>query len=136
MAASGSFADRIVGAFAAPFVALRVPPNWITVLGGLLILIPAAFAADGRYLWAGLTLGFVAMMDTVDGHVARATNRTTPFGGFLDSVIDRVSDGIILIGIGLGTDGSARWWAVLGAGLIGPRLRGGVAPARLVPPAL
>jgi hypothetical protein len=38
-------------------------------------------------------------MDTFDGAVARASGRSTPFGGFYDSVSDRISDGLILAGI-------------------------------------
>jgi CDP-diacylglycerol--glycerol-3-phosphate 3-phosphatidyltransferase len=40
-----------------------------------------------------------AIFDLVDGPVARESNRVTRFGGFLDSVLDRYSDLILLMGL-------------------------------------
>jgi phosphatidylglycerophosphate synthase len=41
-------------------------------------------------------------MDALDGSVARASGRSTPFGGFYDSVSDRIADGVVLAGVA--------WW--------------------------
>lgn len=122
LAGHGPATERLARILAWPFIALRVPPNALSVLGVLLIAIPVLFAVQGRFLLAGVTLGAVALFDTIDGTVARATNRVTRFGGFLDSVLDRVADAAILIAIGVQSDGSARWWLVLGAGLVGQYL--------------
>jgi hypothetical protein len=48
---------------------------------------------------AGLALLLGGAMDALDGAVARATGRSTPFGGFYDSVSDRISDALIFGGI-------------------------------------
>ena len=118
LAGRGPTTQRLSRWFAAPFVLLRVPPNALTVIGALLVCFPAAYAAQADYLLAGLLFGLVSLFDMVDGAVARATNRVTPFGGFLDSVMDRVADAAILIGIGMGVTGSW-WWALIGAALVG-----------------
>ena len=40
-----------------------------------------------------------ALFDMVDGRVARETNQVTRFGGFFDSVLDRYSDLVLLMGL-------------------------------------
>lgn len=102
---------------ARPFAALGIHPNAITLLGALLILIPAYYASEARWLAAGLLLAIVSCFDFLDGAVARAQNKVTPFGGWLDSLLDRLSDGVILLAIGLGLD-SRNGWLVVGAALI------------------
>lgn len=105
-------------ALAAPFVALRIPPTAVT----LLALVPAAFACylAGTGHWGAAVASGVAagLLDVADGAVARRTNRVTAFGGFLDSVLDRVVDAAFLVAVGFGLD---RWdgWALVGAALIG-----------------
>ena len=42
---------------------------------------------------------FSGVFDILDGGVARAKGRITPFGGVLDSVCDRYSDGLMFLGI-------------------------------------
>ena len=41
-------------------------------------------------------------MDLLDGTVARKTGKVSTFGGFLDSTLDRISDGLIVLGLVLG----------------------------------
>jgi phosphatidylglycerophosphate synthase len=79
-----------------------ITPNWITTLGLVLTFIAAWAVANGMPVAGGWILFAGGLMDTFDGAVARATNRSTPFGGFYDSVSDRISDGVILAGVA--------WW--------------------------
>jgi archaetidylinositol phosphate synthase len=58
----------------------------------------AAFAL-GNPFSGGLLILFSGVFDIFDGGVARAKGRITPFGGVLDSVCDRYSDGMIFLGI-------------------------------------
>ncbi len=81
-----------------------VSPNTLTTLGLLLPAAAAVLVALQRFHLAALVLIAGGMMDVLDGSVARATERSTPFGGFYDSVSDRISDGLMLGGIA---------WAVL-----------------------
>ena len=79
-----------------------IEPNTLTTLGLLLTSVGAALVVFGRPVAAGWVLVFGGLMDMFDGAVARARNASTPFGGFYDSVTDRLSDGIIL--------GGLAWW--------------------------
>ena len=57
-----------------------------------------AFAL-GKPFEGGLLILFSGVFDILDGGVARAKGRMTPFGGVLDSVCDRYSDGLMFLGI-------------------------------------
>jgi len=76
-----------------------ISPNMLTTLGLVLTSVAAGLVAFERFRLAGLVLVLGGLMDVLDGSVARATERSTPFGGFYDSVSDRISDGLILGGI-------------------------------------
>lgn len=89
----------LVGPFGRGLARIGVSPNVLTTLG-LVFTGAAAFAvAQGEPIVAGLLLLLGGAMDTFDGAVARASGRSTPFGGFYDSVSDRLADGLILAGI-------------------------------------
>jgi len=57
-----------------------------------------AFAL-GKPFEGGFLILFSGVFDILDGGVARAKGRITPFGGVLDSVCDRYSDGLMFLGI-------------------------------------
>ena len=76
-----------------------VTPNTITWLGFLLTIGAAIFIATGHLLAAGLIVLLAGFFDILDGALARRTNRTTRFGGILDSTLDRLSDAALLLGI-------------------------------------
>jgi len=80
-------------------VARRTPlsPNAITVLALAISLGGAACLAIGPrrpalFLAAIVLIAVGGLADALDGIVARATNRTTRFGDFLDHAADRVAD--------------------------------------------
>lgn len=50
----------------------------------------------------GLLVLFAGSFDTLDGALARATNRVTNFGKFFDSTMDRFSEAVIFLGIAVG----------------------------------
>jgi CDP-diacylglycerol--glycerol-3-phosphate 3-phosphatidyltransferase len=87
---------RITGPIGRGIARTGVSPNVLTTTGLLLTLGAATLLAFDHPMIAGWVLVFGGLMDTFDGAVARATDRSTPFGGFYDSVTDRLSDGIIL----------------------------------------
>jgi CDP-diacylglycerol--glycerol-3-phosphate 3-phosphatidyltransferase len=74
-------------------------PNVITTLGLVLTAAATFTVGSGALVLGGWILVAGGLMDTFDGAVARATNRSTPFGSFYDSVSDRISDGLILGGL-------------------------------------
>jgi CDP-diacylglycerol--glycerol-3-phosphate 3-phosphatidyltransferase len=58
----------------------------------------AAFAADRLRLGA-LCMTLAGVLDILDGSLARVSGRVSPFGAFLDSVLDRYSDLLVLAGL-------------------------------------
>jgi len=76
-----------------------ISPNALTWLGFLLTVGAAVLIATGHLLAAGLVVLFAGFFDILDGALARRTNRTTRFGGILDSVVDRLSEAALLLGI-------------------------------------
>lgn len=71
-----------------------VMPSAFT-LGNLFFGIWAIVTAyNGNYLWAGWYIMFAAVLDGLDGRVARASNTGTRFGAELDSLVDVVSFGV------------------------------------------
>jgi phosphatidylglycerophosphate synthase len=87
--------DAIVKAFAAS----RINPNFLTFTGFAVNGLAAYLFAYGYFRWAGATIILAGVFDMTDGRVARVSNRVTPFGGFFDSVMDRYSDLVLLIGL-------------------------------------
>lgn len=76
-----------------------VPANLISLVGFLLQVGVAALFAVGRVRWGGVALSVVAPLDALDGAVARATGSDNPFGAFLDSTLDRLSDAALILGL-------------------------------------
>lgn len=91
------------------FVATRLSPNAITVLQ-LALTFPVAWLLwHGPLVWGGLAMLVVASLDFVDGTVARLTGRITKVGGYLDSMLDRFVDAILLIPLLLRYDNRPLW---------------------------
>jgi CDP-diacylglycerol--glycerol-3-phosphate 3-phosphatidyltransferase len=90
---------RIVAPIADLMVRRRVNPNMLTTLGTLFALVAGGIFAAGHISIAGWVLGLTAVFDVIDGEVARRSGRSTVFGAFYDSSLDRISDGVVLGGI-------------------------------------
>lgn len=76
-----------------------VHPNILTLIGFVINIFAAVLFAKNLLFWAGLVVVFAGIFDMVDGEVARRTGRVTKFGAFFDSVIDRYSDMVLLLGL-------------------------------------
>ncbi|WP_460460488.1 CDP-alcohol phosphatidyltransferase family protein [Angustibacter peucedani] len=101
---------------ARPFVAARVAPDVLTVLGLLVAcaVVPLA-ALGGRWpLLAALVVVVSGLADNLDGAVAVITGRTTRWGAVLDALCDRVADGAAVVA--LAVLGAPPWLAALAAG--------------------
>ena len=70
----------------------RGNPNVLSLLGVLAILGASCLLITDRWIGAGLMVILSGFFDLLDGAIARNFNKVTPFGGFLDSVLDRYSD--------------------------------------------
>ncbi len=78
---------------------LGVHPDAITLAGLALTLIAGWLIIEGRFVPAAVLLVVGLPLDALDGAVARALGRTNPFGGVLDSVVDRVADMALLLAL-------------------------------------
>ncbi|MCK5576985.1 MAG: CDP-alcohol phosphatidyltransferase family protein [Dehalococcoidales bacterium] len=76
-----------------------VTPSTLTFLGFVVTVGAAVLIATGYLLIAGLVVLVAGLFDMLDGALARRTNRVTRFGAVLDSTIDRLSEGALLLGI-------------------------------------
>jgi CDP-diacylglycerol--glycerol-3-phosphate 3-phosphatidyltransferase len=97
----------------------RVPitPNQVTVVGFALTLVAATLVAFAQLRWAGVVLIFAGTCDILDGALARSTKASYPYGAFLDSTLDRYSEGAIYIGLAayfVSAGGPLERWLVLG----------------------
>ncbi len=89
--------------FTSPIVKMlaRTPvtPNTLTWFGFALAIAAAVLIANGYLIIAGLVVIFGGYFDMLDGALARRTNRVSRFGSILDSTLDRVSEGVLLLGV-------------------------------------
>ena len=78
---------------------LGITPNQISVFGFLLNVGAAVLVVFDHYIWGASVFIAAGLLDLVDGSLARRTGKTTPFGSFLDSTLDRISEGVIFAAI-------------------------------------
>jgi CDP-diacylglycerol--glycerol-3-phosphate 3-phosphatidyltransferase len=82
------------------FVRLGISPDAVTLVGtagvsaGALVFFP-----QGMLLTGVLVITAFVFSDLIDGAMARATGRTSKFGAFFDSTLDRIGDGAIFGGL-------------------------------------
>ena len=76
-----------------------VTPNALTITGLLLSCVVGIVLALGYEAAGGLLFLFAGLFDTLNGAVARQTNRVTVFGSFLDSTLDRYAEALVFGGL-------------------------------------
>ena len=92
--------DRAVKPIGALLRKTRLTPDHLTIVG-LLVGIAAAVAIGFGRLWMGLALVILAALpDLLDGALAKASGTSSQRGAFFDSTVDRVTDSLLLGGIG------------------------------------
>jgi CDP-diacylglycerol--glycerol-3-phosphate 3-phosphatidyltransferase len=85
----------------------RVTPNALTASGVLLcaiasVLVYFEYRGEILFFWTGAVVFVIgSVLDILDGALARLSGKGTPFGAFLDSTTDRVSEGFMLGAIAL-----------------------------------
>jgi CDP-diacylglycerol--glycerol-3-phosphate 3-phosphatidyltransferase len=79
---------------------LGISPDVVTIVGtvgvcvGALVLYPRH-----EFFWGSLVIAIFALSDTLDGTMARLSGRSTRWGAYLDSTLDRVADSAIFGGL-------------------------------------
>jgi len=98
---------RLVDPVADALLRLRVPPDAVTVMGTLGVVVGAlAFFPRGMFFVGTAVVFFSVLTDLVDGAMARRLGQTGPFGAWLDSTCDRVADAAIFTGLVLWFSGA------------------------------
>ena len=77
---------------------IPVSPDSLSI-AGFIITVFACYILSFDLLSGGILILVGALFDVLDGIVARTQNKVTRFGAFLDSVLDRYSDAIMLLAI-------------------------------------
>ena len=76
---------------------LKVTPDGITWFGcAATIFISIAFLAQGKFLIGAILFGAFSLIDLLDGTMARMLGTAGPWGAFLDSTLDRISDSAVI----------------------------------------
>lgn len=84
-----------------------VSPNMVTIAGTVInCALAIGFLTNGYLAIGGITLGIVLLFDSLDGILARLSGKNSEFGAFLDSSLDRVSDGVVF--------SCLIYWAIVG----------------------
>jgi len=90
---------RVIDPVANWLVRRGVHPNTITAIGTACTVIGGIIYGTGHIRTGGFFLSITALFDVLDGTVARRSNKSSTFGAFLDSTLDRVADGALLGGL-------------------------------------
>ena len=90
--------EMILSVVANKMVAIGITANMVTFFGFLVNLIATFYFATGRLVTGGILILFGGSFDMIDGAVARAQRNPRASGALLDSVIDRYSEGFLLLG--------------------------------------
>jgi CDP-diacylglycerol--glycerol-3-phosphate 3-phosphatidyltransferase len=79
-----------------------VSPDLVTLVGTVGVVVGAvAFYPRGEFFWGTVVITAFVFSDLVDGTMARMTERSSRWGAWLDSTLDRVGDAAVFGGIAL-----------------------------------
>ena len=94
-ARSGVIGDRARNAL----IESRLTPNMISMTGLVLNILAAVLVWERYFFLGGVAFIVGSICDTLDGRYSRMSGKGTPFGAFLDSTLDRIEEGIVLIAV-------------------------------------
>ena len=77
----------------------RLTPNAISITGLIGNIIAAVLIFENHFVLGGIAFILGSVCDMMDGRYSRMSGKGSPFGAFLDSTLDRVSEGIVLTAI-------------------------------------
>ncbi len=92
--------NRKISTMCSRYLVDKITPNQATVFTFLLGLVSAILASFSTF-FGGLVYQLSSMLDGIDGEIARAALKSSPFGGWLDSVLDRYVDFAFLLALAL-----------------------------------
>ena len=90
---------RLADPLARALLRAHVRPNHLTMVGLVVSILAAWALAQGQLRIGAALLALAGLFDFFDGSLARLANSVSAFGAFLDSVADRYSDLVVLLGV-------------------------------------
>jgi len=94
-----SLSEKLLEPIVALLNFLKITPNLLTVSGFFINLIASYYIYIDNFNAAAIIILLASLFDIMDGILARKTNMKTKFGGFLDSTVDRLSEGVLYLGV-------------------------------------
>lgn len=95
-----AFMTRLLTPLARALLRMRVSPDVVTVVGTLGVCAGALyFYPRGSFWWGTLFIVAFVFSDLLDGTMARLSGRSSAWGAFLDSTLDRFGDAAVFGGL-------------------------------------
>ena len=94
-----SFTVERLNRVASLFINLNMNPNTLSIFATITGLGAGILFVFNRPFWAGILIIICGTLDILDGKVAAGTNKTSIFGAFFDSTLDRYSEFFIYLGL-------------------------------------
>lgn len=113
--------DRIAPPMARLLLKTPLSPNAITWIGFIITVGAAVLIALGHNFVAGIVVVVAGLFDMLDGALARVKGQVTRFGAVLDSTLDRLSEGVLLLALVyvFARNGQPLWSLLAGIALVG-----------------
>jgi len=92
-------AERAARPFARALMGARVTPNQVSAAAMALNVAAAGLILDDAMVAAGIVYLCAGALDLLDGALARLANQVSAGGAFLDSTLDRISEGVVFAAI-------------------------------------
>ena len=111
-----AFWTKVISPVAHLLIKLGVSADVVTLVGTIGVSAGAlVFFPQGKLLTGVLVITAFVFSDLLDGYMARSTGKTSRFGAFLDSTLDRIGDAAIFSGLALyfAWSGDSRLYLVL-----------------------
>src|SRR5579871_6640325 len=90
---------RLVENVMRPLARTGITPNMLTLIGLLLTIFTAGVIAFNHLRIGGVLVLCAGVFDMFDGAMARVAQKSSKFGAFFDSTLDRYAEGILLLGV-------------------------------------
>ncbi|MHB1473959.1 MAG: phosphatidylinositol phosphate synthase [Dermatophilaceae bacterium] len=111
-----AFVNKLFTPLARLFVKLGISPDVVTIVGTVGVCAGAlGFYPRHEFFWGSIVVSVFALSDTLDGVMARLSGRSSKWGAYLDSTLDRVGDSAVFGGLVLwyAGDGGTPYLAAL-----------------------
>jgi len=111
-----AFVAKLFTPLARLFLKLGLSPDVVTIVGTIGVCVGAlGFYPRHEFFWGSILVSVFAFSDTIDGVMARLSDRSSKWGAYLDSTLDRVGDSAVFGGLVLwyAGDGGTPYLAAL-----------------------